>query len=498
MHKSQIFFWGAFSFILGAGAVSWWHPHQIETYHIFIPGILVLIIAFSFHSNRQVIFFGLLIFCFLSGAYWVNRKLEKINNLEDGQFLSGRARVVREPRKKEFGQEIVLEAINMPGEKGRFLLNANLYEKYSYGDVLKIECGLERPKNFKDSDFDYSMYLAKDEIFYLCKKSKIEKLSSGDGNKVYAALIDIKNQVGRKIEKMVSSPESGLLFGLLLGGDDKLSKTVKEDFSRTGMSHIVAVSGYNVMIIAEYLIMSGISIGLWRRQAFWLAVGGIIIFVTMIGLPSSAVRAGVMGMLLLWAAKNGRLANSGNAILFSAGIMLFFNPLILRWDIGFQLSFLATLGIVYFYPIFKKHFIDPLTETRQCLVSTAVGKLILETFFLTMSAQVLVLPVILYDFQKLSIISPLANILVLPIIPLSMLLGFLTALFSFIFPPLALVFSWITYLPLRYETCVISFLSDLKFSSVEISLSWWGVGIWYIIVISFIYFQKKNEKKINL
>ena len=126
--------------------------------------------------------------------------------------------------------------------------------------------------------------------------------------------------------RLIPAPQSGLLIGLLLGGDGQLPKTVQDNFSKTGMTHIVAVSGYNVTIIAEYLMLFFLFLGLWRRQAFWVSILGIFLFVLMVGFPSSAVRAGVMGMLLLWAMKNGRLANSQNAIVFSAAVMLLINP----------------------------------------------------------------------------------------------------------------------------------------------------------------------------
>jgi competence protein ComEC len=289
---------------------------------------------------------------------------------------------------------------------------------------------------------------------------------------------------------LLPAPESGLLLGLLLGGNDWLSQAVQDNFSRTGLTHIVAVSGYNVTIVAEYLMLLGIFLGLWRQQAFWLASVGIFLFVVMVGFPASAVRAGVMGGLLLWAMKNGRLANAQNAIVFAASAMLVANPLLLRWDVGFQLSFLATLGIVYFYPVIERYSI------RKQGIS-----FFSELLFLTLSAQIFVLPIILNNFQKFPVISLLANLLVLPIIPLTMLLGFLMIVFSFIFPPMAIIFSWLVYLPLRYETLIVEWLANWKFSSVEIiGFSWEWMLIWYIITLGILMnaknlFRNKQKKE---
>ncbi|HLN19307.1 MAG TPA: ComEC/Rec2 family competence protein, partial [Patescibacteria group bacterium] len=118
---------------------------------------------------------------------------------------------------------------------------------------------------------------------------------------------------------------------------------------------------------------------------------------------------------------------------------------------------------------------------------------LLEILLLTIAAQVFVLPILMINFGKLSIISPLANLLILPIIPLTMLIGFVTIIFSFVIPPLGQIFAWLTFLPLKYETMVIKYLAGLKYSSVEItSFSWLAVVSWYIIVISAIIIFKKR------
>jgi len=290
--------------------------------------------------------------------------------------------------------------------------------------------------------------------------------------------LEFKENVEGRIARSLPAPESGLLTGLILGGSVSLPKEVQNDFSRTGLTHIVAVSGYNVTIIAECLMMVGIFIGLWRKQAFWFAVIGIAMFVFLVGLPASAVRAGIMGTLLLWAAKNGRLANSINAILFAASAMLINNPLLLRYDAGFQLSFLATCGIIFIYPIIDRYSSSYL-EKRGGFV-----KLLFETLALTFSAQVFVLPIILYSFGNLSIISLLANLLVLPTVTPAMMLGFFAIVFKAILSPIGTAIFWLEFILLKYEIEIVRFLSSLKFASLDgLDFPWWGAAAWYIILI---------------
>ena len=491
MEKSKKFFILSISFIVGIGTASFYYPRTISNSVILSLFIFALIGIFVFYQERNILFFETVVAVFIFGIFLTNLKLNNLKNLDwDGKYFSGEVLIVKEPEVKDKKQKIIIQPIvrtsnvhNRHLMSMKFLLNTNIYQEYDYGDELKIDCGLEKIENF-DESFDYQMYLAKEGIFYQCKNPKIEKLNRNSGNKIYLGLLKIKNKFNENINQLIPVPESGLLSGLILGGSNQLSEDMKNNFSRTGMTHIVAVSGYNVTIIAEYLMIAGIFLGLWRRQAFWFAVTGIIIFVIVTGLSSSAVRAGIMGILLIWAMKNGRLANSQNAILFSAVLMLLINPLLLRFDVGFQLSFLATLGIIYLYPIVENYLVKN---------NKVFG--IAEILFLTLSAQIFVLPVILFNFQKLSLISPLANILILPIIPLTMLLGFICAMTSFIFQPLAIIFSWLTYLPLKYETLTINYLASLRYASVEVWLTWWGVVIGYIILIALVYFLKKKIEK---
>lgn len=477
MSKSKVFLGLALSFLGGIFSRSFVDFSAMENLLL----VLAVIIFVLFYKNTKALAISLSLAFFVLGVWRTEAPLAKLSRLNlAGKNIAEKAMVVREPEPAEKFQKLVLR---LEKENVRVLTTAGRFEAYEYGDMVRTECLLKIPENFS-ADFDYRMYLAKDDIYYLCDQARLEKLDENRGNKIYALAIDWKNKISEKIEERIPAPEAGLLSGLLLGGDNKLSQKMRDNFSRTGMTHIVAVSGYNVTIIAEYLMFLGIFLGLWRKQAFWFALFGISFFIFMIGFPSSAVRAGVMGSLLLWAMKNGRLGNSTNAIVFAAATMLLINPLLLRWDIGFQLSFLATLGIIYLYPLAENYFVKR---------DKAFG--LSEILFLTISAQIFVLPVILLNFHNLSVISPVANVLVLPIIPLTMLLGFLALALDFIFSPLAMVFSWLAFLPLKYETLIINFLAGLQWASVEIkNFTWFGVLVLYLMLAGCIIIFRKRSK----
>jgi len=506
MSKSKIFLILSLAFIGGVFGRSFWEVNIFYCYLLALGGIIII---FTFYKNKTAAVVAFFLGFLALGIWLTDIKMEKLKHLDlNGQEFSGIVRIVKEPEIKDNYQNLVIQTEDAPphqktycgifkriisratgkefwcGGKKKFLLNISAYKKYAYGDELQVKCVLQIPEN---KTFNYQMYLAKEGIFYICKSESIEIVNKEQGNKFYTFILTIKNKLLGGINQLLPAPESGLMIGVLLGGDDQLSKSIQNNFSKTGLTHIVAVSGYNVTIIAEYLLLLGIALGLWRKQALWFALFGIFLFVVMVGMPSSAVRAGIMGALLIWAMKEGRLANSTNAIVLAGAIMLLLNPLLLRYDIGFQLSFLATLGIVYF---------SPFLESEMIKKHRAFG--LWEIIVLSLSAQIFVIPILIYNFQSLSLISLLANVLVLPIIPLTMLLGFLMLFLEMIFHPLAIVFSWLAYLPLRYEVEVINFLGNLKYSAITINnFSWIWVAVWYILLGVGIYFFRKHAKKEN-
>lgn len=493
MSKSRVFFIILVAFIVGVFACSFFELGN-NLYFFLLIFSLILLAVFYKNKNVLIVFFAILFFFF--GAWLTQNKIVETQNLKlDGQNFQGEALVLKSSP-NTFGQNLVVKTT---AEKTKLLVQVPKYPEYNYGDLVDVNCilkSIENPPARLDSakrageagnnaEFDYRMYMAKDGVLYQCKKPEIQKREGSGGNFWLDKIFHIRNLLQENIRKVIPEPEGALASGILFGGSNELSKEIQNEFSQTGMTHIVAVSGYNVTIIAEYLIIIGIWIGLWRKKAVWFAIVGVILFVIMIGLPSSAVRAGVMGTLLLWAMKNGRLANSENAIIFAAAVMLFFNPLLLRWDIGFQLSFLATLGIVFSSPIWEKSFIKK---------NKALG--ISEIIALSLSAQIFVLPIIAYNFHIVSLISLLANILILPVVPLSMLLVFLAALSGFVFAPLSMVLAWLAFVPLTYEINVIHILAQFPWASIEMEkFGVWWIIIYYSILAGGIFYMKKRYNK---
>ena len=264
------------------------------------------------------------------------------------------------------------------------------------------------------------------------------------------------------MERVISEPASALLGGLVLGAKTSLGEELTLSFRRTGVSHIVALSGYNMTIVAD-TIMRFFSF-LPRVANTWLGVTGILLFSIMAGAGATVVRAAIMALIVIFARTRGNRYNMGRALVVAGFLMIVHNPRILVFDVSFQLSFLATLGILYGPPLFEPYF-RWLTERWQ-LRSTAVT---------TTSAQAAVLPLILYKMGSLSLVALPVNILILPAIPATMFFGFLTGVTGFFSTLLSLVFAYPAYLLLAYELGVVELFAQLPFAALEVYIPLWAM-----------------------
>lgn len=453
MTKSKVFPLVLLSFIGGVSLYSF-----IKIPPIIIGGILIFAVVVIFYSlikNGFLWNFGLtLVFgigiLFFGVGFWraeIAFVDGNVNKIYEQAVLVGK--VVAEPDIRiDFSQytlEIVESTIPELKNNGKMLIKTGLYPKYNYGDTLKISGKVETPENF--SNFDYQNYLAKDGIFLISRYPKIDLSEKSKNHDFYGFLLVVKNSFINQINEILPEPQSSFLAALLVGARRSLPANLVESFKKTGTSHIVAISGYNISLIG-IMFFNILSFLLLPRQfIFWITGAVIFLFVLIAGAEASVVRAAIMGGLLLISRREGRFYNVVNIIVFAGAAMLFFNPYLLRYDAGFQLSFLATLGLVYLLPYFEIFFakLPNFFSFRDNLAAT-------------LSAQLATLPVI-FSIGKLSIVSVPANILILPAIPPTMLFGFVAASISFISIKLGSFLGLIAWFLLSYQIWVAKLLS---------------------------------------
>lgn len=301
----------------------------------------------------------------------------------------------------------------------------------------------------------------------------------------------MSQRFGQVINSNLSPPQSGILSAILIGNKSQISRKWKEMLNRAGIRHVTAISGMHIVILSGILLWLGVNLGLYRGQAFYFAVGFLWLFILMIGFPPSAVRAGVMGSMFLFCEKIGRQKSSDRALLLTAAVMLIINPSLLRHSIGFQLSFLAVLGIIYLMPFFQKALISFCTEPSSFQSSL---KPIIGLVSMSLAAQVFVLPLLIYYFGQFSVISPITNLLVVPLLPALMIFGFLFLIAGVIFQPLALVFLFPVWLISTYITKITSFFAGLSFSAVSFSIHWLWLPVIYGLLGVFVWGIRRKIK----
>ncbi len=288
---------------------------------------------------------------------------------------------------------------------------------------------------------------------------------------------------------LLPEPYAGLLNGLLLGTKGGLPAETKEAFKITGLMHIVAVSGYNVTILAA--MIQSLLRPLPYRLAIWGSIGAILAFVMLTGAPASVIRAGIMGVLVIVAKYIGRRALALNTLVAAAILMIIIKPSILVGDIGFQLSVAATLGLITISPILQKYF-NKLSWQKW------LPKNIWEALEATLGAQVLTMPIILYYFGRVSIIAPLANILVVPLVPWAMGAGFIGLTVGLIWRPLGGIIIWLGWGFLLIIIKLAQWLADIPLASINLpKAALWFILPYYLLVIWWARKQKQPLKELK-
>lgn len=335
--------------------------------------------------------------------------------------------------------------------RGKLLVKARRYPEFAYGDLVKINAKLVSPPIF--DKFNYSDLLAKNDVFVTAYNPKIYLLERGHGEFFWTFVYKIKIFFSERINALYSEPEASLIAGLLLGLRKTIPQAVLNDFSSAGLTHILAISGYNVTLMIT--IFGLLFVRFSRKGRFWGMFSGIMLLVLFTGFSASVIRAGLMGFFVLLATLSGRKSNGLLMLFLSAFVMTMLNPRILISDLSFQLSFLATLGLILCLPFIEK-YLQKLPDFLQ----NGLG--------VTLAAQVFTTPLILYKFGRFSLIAPIANVLFLPLIPAIMFFSFIGTVLSLIFWPLGAIFNAVAWIFLKIMLFGVHFVANLPFASLEI------------------------------
>ncbi|EKD92526.1 MAG: hypothetical protein ACD_28C00409G0004 [uncultured bacterium] len=341
---------------------------------------------------------------------------------------------------------------------GLLLSTLSRYPEYSYGDRLRLTGSLRSPPSFED--FSYDRYLQRYGIHSVLYSPKVEVLQHATLHDTKWLLFLLKSNLESRLNQLFSEPHASFAAGLLLGSRRGIPPDLMDAFNQSGLTHIIAISGYNITLIIACML--SLLRGLSRRVQIVISSATIFIFVILVGATSAVIRASVMGVIALWALGLGRSATIDRMLVFAALIMTVWNPFILVDDVGFQLSFIATCGLIYVNP-FMERLLQALS-IYQRLPSFFAFR---ESFVTTLSAQLLSFPLLVIYFHRFSIIAPLANALISPFIPLAMLTSFLALIFSYFWQGLGVILAYISWFFLEWIIQVARYCAELPFSSLD-------------------------------
>ena len=352
---------------------------------------------------------------------------------------------------------------------------------FHYGEILRLRGSLKTPP--ENEDFSYRDYLAAQHIHSYMSSAEVTVLPGRGGSPVYMALYDFKEKALTNIYRLFPDPESSLMAGILLGVDTGLTQELQQAFKNTGTAHIIAISGFNISIIAG-LFVTFFSRFLGPRRGTIVAILGIIFYTILVGGDAAVVRAAIMGSLALFAKQVGRRQAALNTLLAVAMFMCLWNPLYL-WDVGFQLSFFATLGLILYADPFSQFANGIITKYFPASAGEKFAALFSEFVLLTLAAQVTTIPIMAYHFQRISLVSFLANPFILPAQPAVMILGGLAVLLSLVWFPLGQIAAWVTWPFVIYTIRMVEIFDRVPHGTLFLGeLSIWFVILFYAVLFA--------------
>ncbi|NJD59031.1 MAG: DUF4131 domain-containing protein [Anaerolineae bacterium] len=347
---------------------------------------------------------------------------------------------------------------------GSLLARVSMSEPIAYGDRIRLQGHLVTPP--ENEDFSYRDYLANHGIYSFIAYPVVTVLAHGHGNPFYASLYALRQHAINLVYSLYPDPESSLVAGILLGVQSGIPPDVQEAFRLTGTSHIIVISGFNITIIA--LVFTFLfSYILGKRRGAIVAAIGIIAYTIFVGANPAVLRAAFLGLLTLLGHQLGRRQSGLNSLAFAAAFLALITPTIL-WDISFQLSFAATLGIILYADPLSRSFSSLAERTTSQTIARRMAGPVSAYFLLTLAAQLTTLPLMAFYFKRISLTSLVANPLILPVQPLLMVLGGLSVLTGLVLHPLGQLLAWATWPFVSYTIRIVEWLSAVPHGSVPL------------------------------
>lgn len=448
-------------------------------------GFLILVIKFNRFRKNIIYIFLALIFFITGGILFHNAEKVYTSNLEEfyGKPILLRgyidSEIERDRDKIQFTYKTDKITYNDKTVSAKLIINS--YDRgescfnngrVGYRTRLSFSAVIKKPKAATNpGGFNNERYLASRGIsgtVNILNNSDIEIAGTEPGGWINKLGYKIKNTVLEIVEYCLGVNQAGLLSGMIIGYKDGLDENAYQAFSRAGLTHIMVASGMNVAFIILPLMFLFNKLRLGNKVSSLITIFVLVLFVFVTGFSASVVRAVLMGVIILTGKMIMRETEIYTSISAAAIVLLAINPYLL-YDIGFQLSFTATLSLVMFYPAIKK------AVTRRYIPEFAS-----DTLAATLAAQLGVVPVTLYYFNNLSIISVVSNLLVVPLVQIITIIGFTMVFAGLLNIHLAVLIGYVNNSFLSFILFVTEMSAKVPFASLKlITPPVWLVLVYY-------------------
>lgn len=466
------------TFLVGIGVGELLTP----TFFILFCGILLAILIHHISTLASMRLGALILLICIIGSGYSRLRAHEVTS-QDIDYYNGTTgtligSITSPPDSRESHQKVTVTIISFDDKRveGKVLLLVSRDIALHYNDTIEFSCSLETPTPIED--FAYDKYLARFSIYSICAFPKSVEILVSDSKRGIGQLFTVRTYFERHIESSLPEPQSSLLKGILFGDKRGMGTHLTEVFQRTGLTHIVALSGFNIAILVGLCITIGPYLYLSRRLLFPVVTIILVIFILMTGASPSVIRAGMTAWVVLVAYEIRRPVHPENVLLTVALVMVLINPKIIIWDIGWQLSFITTYALIAIVPLIQRY-------VRH--LPSLYG--IRDASIMTMVAIAVTSPLIIWHFQGLSLIALVANILIVPVIPFIMVVGGLTALLGY--SAVALLWSAPAWLLLTYMVACAEYLSALPFAFI--SLPRWTSGVALLMLVVSLYNLRRSS-----
>ena len=441
--KTSPLIWYSCAFAAGMLAAAHFQYHWLVWVVVAVAALIFSLLAKKIQPALSL-FILIIPVIFLAGAarYQSGRSpfseslVSHFNDLGQHVYITGMVGQAPDLRDKVINLRVEAQSIDLgvgdSPASGTVLVK--LYNEYPvhYGDLVRVYGTLQTPP--ESADFSYRDYLARQGVFSLLTTDSVTVLRQGQGDPARAMLIASQASIQEKTRLLFQPPVAALVSGILIGQDQEIPADVEQAFINTGTSHIVAISGFNIGIVSFIFILA-FSRLFGKRVGTAVSILGILVYTILAGAEPSLVRAAIMGVLGAVGVLIGR-RNATLTALFVAALLMQLQDEMVLWQVGFQLSFSATLGIVLITPPLQQKAREFFDKIAPPLWADRIVSLLSDVLIVTLAAQVFVLPFILYHFGRLPLVTFVANPLILPLQPALMILSGLAVAASYLFVPL--------------------------------------------------------------